>query len=65
MNLTVYKGFDHTFLENIQKKSLVRGDIGTKTNVLQFDSVARKNLQKHCYLWMKESLYGLPMKNIR
>lgn len=46
MNLTVYKGFDRIFLESIQEKPLVRGEISTKTNVLQFDNVARKKLAK-------------------
>lgn len=46
MNLTVYKGFDRIFLESIQEKPLVRGEISTKTNVLQFDNAARKKLAK-------------------
>lgn len=46
MKLTVYKGFDNTFLENIQEQPLVEGEISTKTNVFLFDNVTRKKLTK-------------------
>ena len=44
MKLTVYKGFDHTFLENIQEQPLVEGEISTKTNILILNNVAKKKL---------------------
>lgn len=46
MKLTVYKGFDHAFLENLQEQPLVDGDISQKTNVLTFDNAVRKRLAK-------------------
>lgn len=44
MKLTVYKGFDAAFLEELREPPLVEGTIETKKNVLSFDKKARKQL---------------------
>lgn len=71
MNLTVYKGFDHTFLKNIREQPLVDGEIRTKTDVLQFDHTARKKLAKALLsldeedsVWITYEEYSLINKRI-
>lgn len=46
MKLTVYKGFDRSFLESLQEKPLISGDVCFKKNVLLFDRSTRKELAK-------------------
>jgi len=42
MKLTVYKGFDKNFFENIDDEPLVEGTISEKKNVLLYDKKTRK-----------------------
>ena len=44
MKLTVYKGFDSAFLESLTEPMLVKTEISTKRDVLEFDKKTRKQL---------------------
>ncbi len=46
MTLYIYKGFDNAFLEKLEKKPLVDGDISSKTDVLSFSKKTRKLLER-------------------
>lgn len=72
MRLTVYKGFDHTFLENVQEPPLVEGEVSAKTNVLMLDNAAKKNLAKALLsleeedsVWITYEEYSLISKRIK
>lgn len=53
MKLIVYKGFDTSFLEKIDSKPLVEGNIESKCNVLLFEKKTRKLLD-HALLDLEE-----------
>lgn len=44
MKLTVYKGFDASFLEDLDRRPLVEGAISKKKNVLSYDKKTKKQL---------------------
>lgn len=44
MKLTIYKGFDETFLSTLNGNPLVEGNISEKLDVLHFDKKTRKKL---------------------
>lgn len=46
MNLTVYKGFDISFLADLEIAPLVEGSIEGKKNVLLFDNMSSRKLEK-------------------
>ena len=46
MTLFIYKGFDKAFLEKLEEKPLVDGDISAKTDVLAFSKKTRKSLER-------------------
>ena len=46
MKLFIYKGFSKEFLEKLEERPLVTGDIFNKINVLSFDNKTRKTLEK-------------------
>ena len=46
MKLIVYKGFNISFLEQLEGTPLVDGDIAAKINVLSFQKKTRKNLER-------------------
>ena len=42
MKLTIYKGFDKDFLDQINEPALLEGSVEKKLNVLEFDKKTRK-----------------------
>ena len=46
MKLKIYKGFDVAFLEELDTRPLVEGDIVSKIDVLSFDKKTRKKLER-------------------
>lgn len=71
MKLTVYKGFSDEFLENLQERPLVDGEIRQKKNVLDFDKSTRKELAKALLsldeddsVWITYEEYALINKRI-
>lgn len=46
MKLKIYKGFSISFLEELDEKPLVKGDVVSKIDVLSFDKKTRKKLER-------------------
>lgn len=46
MKLKIYKGFDITFLGELDEKPLVEGSMTSKVDVLSFDKKTRKKLER-------------------
>jgi len=46
MKLNIYKGFDIEFMQAIEEKPLIEGDISEKIDVLKYDKKTRKALER-------------------